>query len=84
MAELGFELDGDEFEAAFKRFKALADKKKAIFNEDLEVILADAASGGDERLALGDLSVNSGTFQTPTATVEAAGGRRGPQDDGAG
>src|SRR5690606_27888259 len=33
LAELGFSLEGEEFERAFKRFKDLADKKKSIFNE---------------------------------------------------
>ena len=42
LEELGFELEGEEFERAFKRFKDLADAKKTIFNEDLEAIVADS------------------------------------------
>jgi 2-isopropylmalate synthase len=70
LAELGFEIDGEEFEGAFRRFKDLADKKKTIYNEDLEAIVADSVSHSDDRYALGDLSILSGTFAQPTATVE--------------
>jgi 2-isopropylmalate synthase len=70
LLELGFELEGDDFQQAFQRFKDLADKKKTIFNEDLEAIVADSAMRTDERFALEELSILSGTFAEPTATVE--------------
>ncbi|HEY8494431.1 MAG TPA: alpha-isopropylmalate synthase regulatory domain-containing protein, partial [Myxococcota bacterium] len=63
-------LEGEELERAFKRFKDLADKKKSIFNEDLEAIVADAVVQSDERFAFRQLTVLSGSFPTPTATVE--------------
>jgi 2-isopropylmalate synthase len=70
LAELGFGLEGEELERAFKRFKDLADKKKSIFNEDLEAIVADAVVQSDERFAFRQLTVLSGSFPMPTATVE--------------
>ncbi len=70
LLELGFSLEGDEFHRAFQRFKDLADKKKAIYNEDLEAIVADSVIANDDRFTLGDLSIVSGTFQTASATVE--------------
>jgi 2-isopropylmalate synthase len=70
LRELGFELEGEEFERAFRRFKELADRKKSIFNEDLEALVADAASTREGRYELGELAIVSGTFATPTATVE--------------
>ncbi len=70
LQELGFDLEGDEFEAAFRRFKALADKKKSIYTEDLEAIAGDAVVQADDRFELGDLSIASGTFAAPHATVE--------------
>jgi len=70
LGELGFQLAGEDFERAFQRFKDLADKKKTIYNEDLEAIAADAVVRSDERFELGDLSVLSGTFAKPTATVQ--------------
>jgi len=70
LLELGFDVEGDDFEAAFKRFKALADKKKTVYNEDLEAIVADTVMQSDDRFELGELSIMSGTFATPNATVE--------------
>jgi 2-isopropylmalate synthase len=70
LEELGFQLSDKEFHTAFKRFKALADKKKSIYNEDLEAILADSVKSDEDRLVLEDLAVVSGTFAMPTATVE--------------
>jgi 2-isopropylmalate synthase len=70
LQELGFLLAGEEFERAFLRFKDLADKKKVVYNEDLEALAADAVIATDDRFALGDLAIVAGTFATPTATVE--------------
>ncbi|MBW2714981.1 MAG: 2-isopropylmalate synthase [Deltaproteobacteria bacterium] len=70
LKELGFEIEGEEFQAAFRRFKDLADKKKTIYNEDLEAIVADSVIGLDQRFELVDLSILSGTFAQPTATLE--------------
>jgi len=70
LTELGFDVEGDEFDEAFKRFKALADKKKTIYVEDLEAILAESGKSDDDRFHLQDLAVVSGTFATPNATVQ--------------
>lgn len=70
MLELGFTLEGDGFEAAFRRFKDLADKKKVVYTEDLEAIAADVVVASDDRFVLGDVAIVAGTFATPTATVE--------------
>jgi 2-isopropylmalate synthase len=70
LRELGFEVEGEEFERAFRQFKDLADKKKTIFNEDLEAIVADSLVRTDDRFDLSQLTILSGTFAKPTATVE--------------
>jgi len=70
MRELGFVLEGDAFETAFRRFKDLADKKKIVYNEDLEAIAADVVVATDDRFVLGDVAIVAGTFATPTATVD--------------
>jgi 2-isopropylmalate synthase len=70
LLELGLDVEGDNFELAFQRFKDLADKKKTIFNEDIEAIVSDSVAQTDDRFKLGDLSILSGTFAKPTATVE--------------
>ena len=70
LGELGLEVEGDDFEKAFVRFKKLADAKKSIFNEDIEAIVADMVEADDDRFELGELSITCGTFGTPSATVE--------------
>ncbi len=70
LGELGIELEGEDFETAFRRFKDLADKKKTIYNEDIEAIATDSVTQTDDRFELGELSILSGTFAKPTATVE--------------
>jgi 2-isopropylmalate synthase len=69
--ELGFDPENIDFEKVFKQFKALADKKKTIYNEDIEALITDQMlHGAAEKFALENLSVTCGTFVTPTATVE--------------
>jgi 2-isopropylmalate synthase len=70
LRDLGLDLEGDEFEDAFRRFKDLADKKKTVYNEDIQVLVAQSGRGPGERFELGNLVVQSGTFAVPTATVE--------------
>jgi 2-isopropylmalate synthase len=41
LIKLGFDLENEQIEQAFTRFKALADKKKHVFDEDLEAIVED-------------------------------------------
>src|SRR5262249_27990434 len=69
LAELGFVLEAEPFEEAFRRFKALADAKKTIFTEDLEALASDAVLRTNERFQVEEVSVLSGTFAKPTATV---------------
>ena len=68
--ELGYALEGEDFERAFRRFKDLADRKKSVYNEDLEAVVADSVVSRDGRFELMDLVVTSGTFAMPTATVQ--------------
>jgi len=86
LAELGFHLEGDELARVFKQFKDLADRKKTIFNEDLEALVSDAVIVQDDTYELGDLSIMSGSFATPTATVEmtVAGERKKATAQGVG
>ncbi|GKS66414.1 2-isopropylmalate synthase [Nitrospira sp.] len=70
LEELGYKLSDDEVNHAFERFKKLADQKKEIFEEDLEVIVSEELSKMADRITLTALRVSSGTNQVPTATVE--------------
>ncbi len=70
--ELGLDVDGDEFERAFKRFKDLADAKKVIYNEDIEAIAADSVTATEDRFELLELTITSGNAMAPKATVSMA------------
>ncbi len=68
--KLGYSLTDEEVNAAFDRFKRLADQKKELFEEDLEAIVSETATKIPERYSLKALSIHSGMNQVPTATVE--------------
>jgi len=69
LEELGFAVEGEEFERAFKRFKDLADAKKVIYNEDLEAIVSDSVVAVDDRFVLLELTITSGNTTAPMASV---------------
>ncbi|MBI4374555.1 MAG: 2-isopropylmalate synthase, partial [Deltaproteobacteria bacterium] len=62
-------LTDETFEQAFKKMKELADKKKRVFDEDIEMILMDLSAHGPEKYLLEDVKVRSGTKVTPKAVV---------------
>jgi 2-isopropylmalate synthase len=70
---LGYRLSAEELDAAFARFKTLADKKKRIYDEDLEQLVGEREVGG---LLLEGLQVASGTVGLPTASVRIRAGER--------
>ncbi len=60
----------EELNAAFSRFKDLADKKHEIFDEDLQALVTDATlDAANERVKLVSLRVCSETGETPHAQV---------------
>ncbi len=69
LTQLGYDLGKEDLDKAFVRFKALADKKKDIYDEDLDAIVADEIVRIEERYKLLEMSVTSGSFAAPTATV---------------
>ena len=71
LQELGIELDSDEaLNAAFSRFKELADKKHEIFDEDLHALVSDeVVTPEQEYYKLVYSRVTSETGEMPQATV---------------
>jgi 2-isopropylmalate synthase len=70
LVELGIELDSEnELNAAFTKFKALADKKHQVFDEDLQALVSDTVSAVNERVGLVSLKVCSETGETPLASM---------------
>ncbi len=69
LSSLGYDLPAEDIDRLFIRFKEVADKKKQVFNEDLEAIVADELIKVAERYKLLYLNVSSGNTVKPTATV---------------
>lgn len=66
---LGYHLTKAEFERAFERFKETADKKKEIFDEDLEAIVADEVHTVPSKYELSYMNVMTSLDGIPTATI---------------
>lgn len=69
LRELGYELSDQELNAAFVRFKELADKKREITDWDLEAIVNDETHHVPESFKLEHVQVSCGSQSIPTATV---------------
>src|SRR3990172_3616226 len=86
LEELGYDITGEQLDKAFSRFKLLADKKKEVFDEDVEAIVQDEVLRIEmpERFKLLSLNVRSGTDTPPVAEVEMEVDGRRIKDTGRG
>ena len=69
LVELGFELDEFETNRAFQEFKKLADKKKDVYDGDLESLVMTAGGASSGPWTLKSLEVQTHTDQPATAAV---------------
>jgi 2-isopropylmalate synthase len=75
--ELGIEISSEEaLNAAFKRFKDLADKKREIFDEDLQALITEEnlEHVQNERYRLVSLTAHSETGERPFASIVLSDG----------
>ena len=70
LKELGYELSEEELDLIFTKFKDLADKKKHIVDEDLEVMVTEGILRTSDVFNLVYLHVTAGTTVLPMASVE--------------
>jgi len=68
--DLGYRLSEKDFQQAFDRFKQIADKKREIFDEDIESIVVEEVLRVPRRYKLIYLNVVAGNVTVPTATVQ--------------
>lgn len=61
LEELGYQLGDNAFQDAFARFKALADAKKAVFDEDIVALVDDEVLRGHDRIQVKDVEIHCGT-----------------------
>ncbi len=67
---LGYTLGDNQIEDAFVRFKALADRKKHIYDEDIEALVDDQAASAQDRAKLVSMSVIAGTRGPQRCTMK--------------
>ncbi len=69
IVELGYSLDGETLDKVYDAFKALADKKKDVYDEDIEAILDEQLESGRRLWELVRFQVTSGTGVIATSTI---------------
>ncbi|WP_107688872.1 2-isopropylmalate synthase [Neisseria wadsworthii] len=70
LADLGIRLESEEaLNAAFARFKELADKKREIFDEDLHALVSDELAGMAESYKFISQRISTETGEEPRAEI---------------
>ncbi|MCC6483576.1 MAG: 2-isopropylmalate synthase [Armatimonadetes bacterium] len=74
LKQMGYELSKEDLDRSFRRFKELADKKKDVYDEDLEAIVSDETHSIPEIYALQHLNVMSSLDGLPAASIRLKNG----------
>ena len=69
LKHLGYKLSEKQINEIFVRFKALADKKRYVFDDDLWALMEEKNAAAGEAFTLEYLQTSSGTGIVPTATI---------------
>ena len=70
LEEMGYHLASNQLEDAFVRFKTLADRKKHVYDEDIEALVDEEIAHAQDRIKLVSLSVIAGTRGPQRATMK--------------
>ncbi|CAO4154900.1 2-isopropylmalate synthase [Methylorubrum aminovorans] len=70
LGELGISLSDNQFQDVFERFKDLADRKKHVYDEDIEALVDQNLATARDRIKLVSLSVIAGTRGPQRATMK--------------
>jgi 2-isopropylmalate synthase len=86
LKELGYQLGDNAIEDAFNRFKALADRKKHVYDEDIEALVDEEIASAHDRIRLLSATVIAGTMgpQSATLTLDIEGEHKTVQSTGNG
>ena len=80
LTSLGYKLTQDELDRFFKSFKDLADKKKEIFDDDLEVLIWESVYKEEGRYTVSNVQISTGMFSPPMAMVTVKDRTTGSED----
>lgn len=67
--EIGYDLDDQTLESAFKKFKDLSDKKKEILDEDIISIIDNSVVNKKSQIKLLDLTIKCGKLKSAEVVV---------------
>ena len=70
LVEMGYDLSDNQLEDAFVRFKELADRKKHVYDEDIEALVDQNIATAHDRIKLVSLSIVAGTRGPQRATMK--------------
>jgi 2-isopropylmalate synthase len=86
LEELGYKLADNQLEDAFVRFKALADRKKQVYDEDIEALVDEEIAHAHDRIKVLSMTVIAGTMgpQSATLTLDIEGKHVTTQETGNG
>ncbi len=70
LKDMGYDLGENQMEDAFTRFKALADRKKHVYDEDIEALVDENLASAHDRVKLVSLTVMAGTRGPQRATMK--------------
>lgn len=89
LKELGYNLAGNQIDDAFARFKVIADRKKTVFDEDIEALVDEQMAAGKDQPTIVSVTATASTEAVHPAVVKlhidgkdvlAAGEGNGPVD----
>ncbi|WP_409344609.1 2-isopropylmalate synthase [Paenibacillus sp. MBLB4367] len=69
LTDLGYELNDEQVNAAFAKFKDLADKKKDVSDEDIRALIEEKLVSTPDVFVLETIQVSYGNQSVPSATV---------------
>ncbi len=75
LKDLGYSLEKESLDQVFNEFKILADKKKVVYDRDLEALVQEKTMKTEEHYRLKQFVINCGNFMTATATVRLINGK---------
>ena len=72
LEDLGYNLNKEELDKTFEDFKNLADKKKEVTNQDLEILMSDQkrSERSENNYELLSVNIESGSDKQPKANVK--------------
>jgi 2-isopropylmalate synthase len=70
LADLGYKIDEADLENIYKRFIEIADRKKQVYDEDLEIMMLEMNARVPATWSLVSMHTVAGAGASPTATVK--------------